>query len=259
MVRRGVPGYRSDMGTSPRARGRHEEGLAEVFAGIARRLRAESTPERTRDGVTRAAVDTVAGCDHAAIIIVRRRGGIETVAATDEVPVAVDTIQYESGQGPCLDALSAHETYLIQDLATDERWPRFSRAAAEATGVRSMLSFRLFVEEDTIGALNLYSRRIGAFDETARAVGSVLAAHAAIALDAAREKERADQLEEAVASNREIGMAVGILMAGGHITREEAFDRLRRASRYLNVKLRDVAARVVETGALPDRGTRPGP
>ena len=57
-----------------------------------------------------------------------------------------------------------------------------------------MLSFRLFVEEDTLGALNLYSRRVDAFDESARAVGAILAAHAAIALTTARTRDRADTL-----------------------------------------------------------------
>ena len=141
---------------------------------------------------------TVDGCDHASISIVRRQGTIETVASTDDVPNQVDAIQYNTGQGPCLNAISAHETYLIADLATDERWPALSRRAAEDTGARSMLSFRLSFEGDTIGALNLFSRPSRAFDEHGRAVGTVLAAHAAIALTAAQEHERADGLQDAL-------------------------------------------------------------
>ncbi len=55
-----------------------------------------------------------------------------------------------------------HETFKTDDLAADERWPKFSHRAAQETGVRSMLSFRLFIEEDTIGALNHYSKQRGA-------------------------------------------------------------------------------------------------
>jgi GAF domain-containing protein len=241
------------MGDTP------EDGLAEVFALIARQLQLETTPEKVVDRVTRAAVDTVEGCDHAAVSIVNRHGGIETIGATDDVPVAVDAIQYEVGQGPCLNAIAENEIFLIDDLAADERWPPFSHRAAKETGVRSMLSFRLFVRADTIGALNLYSRDVSAFDEQARAVGAILATHAALAVEAARDKERADQLDQALQSNREIGMAMGVLIARDRMTREEAFRVLRRASQHLNRKLRDVAVEVVDTGVVPDRPTPPGP
>jgi transcriptional regulator with GAF, ATPase, and Fis domain len=233
--------------------------LAEVFADIARQLQAEDTPEKVQERVSRAAVDTVDGCDHAAISVVHRRGAIETVGATDDVPHQVDAIQYEVGQGPCINAIAEHEVFLIDDLADDERWPPFSHRAAEETGVRSMLSFRLFLEDDVLGALNLYSRKVQAFDEHACAVGTVLAAHAAIAMQSAREHERADQLDRARLTSREIGTAVGVIMARSQMTQEEAFEVLRRASQHLNRKLRDVAAEVVETGQLPERPARPAP
>jgi transcriptional regulator with GAF, ATPase, and Fis domain len=230
--------------------------LAEVFADIARQLEAEISPERTQGRVTRAAVATVGGCDHAAISIVRRQGEVKTVAPTDVVPTLVDAIQYETGEGPCLTAIYEHATYLIDDLADDRRWPAFGRRAAEETGVRCMLSFRLFLRGDTIGALNLYSRRAAAFDEHDSAVGTVLAAHAAVAMAAAVEHERAEQLEAALGSSREIGMAMGVLMSRGRTSQDEAFDLLRRASQHLNRKLRDVAADVIETGELPGRPPR---
>jgi GAF domain-containing protein len=228
-----------------------QAALAGVFADIARRLQAETSPEGTQDRVTHTAVATVDGCDHAAISIVRRRGGLQTVSATDDVPQRVDAIQYEAGEGPCLDVLAERQTSVIDDLAADERWPAFSRRAVDETGVRSMLSFRLFVQGDTIGVLNLYSRRPAAFDEHGRAIGTVLAAHAAIAVSAAREREHAEQLEDALLSSREIGMAMGVLMGRGGMTQDEAFALLRQSSQHLRRKLRDIAADVVETGQLP--------
>jgi transcriptional regulator with GAF, ATPase, and Fis domain len=231
-------------------------GLAEMFAGIARQLQAESSPEKTRDRVTRAAVATVDGCDHAAISIVRRRGGIETVAATDDVPPRVDAIQYATRQGPCLDTIFEQQVCVTEDLAADERWPAFSRRAFEETGVRSMLSVRLFVQDNTIGALNLNSRQQAAFDEHASAVGTLLAAHASIALSAASEREHAEQMADALRTSREIGMAMGVLMGRSGVTEDEAFTMLRRASQHLHRKLREVAAEVVESGQLP-RTMRP--
>ena len=99
--------------------------------------------------------------------------------------------------------------------------------------------------------MNLYSRRPAAFDEHGYAVGAVLAAHGAIAMSAARQREQAEQLEDALRSSREIGMAMGVLMGCGGVTQDEAFTSLRNASQHLHRKLREVAAEVVATGQLP--------
>jgi DNA-binding response OmpR family regulator len=63
---------------------------------------------------------------------------------------------------------------------------------------------------------------------------------------------RANNLEVAVATNRRIGMAVGVLMAREKVTSETAFQRLRQQSNRTNRKLRDVADEVVLTGDLPE-------
>lgn len=232
--------------------GHESEGhLSELFADIARQLEAGGGPAEVLRRITASAVSVVPGCDQAGVSIVGRDGRIETRAATDEVPRQVDTIQYETGQGPCLEAIQQDETIVIHELARECRWPKFSRRAAELTGVSSMLSFRLFVEQGTIGALNLYSRRPDAFDEHSQAIGAVLAAHAAVAIVGSQQRERAENLETALRSSREIGIAIGILMARGLTTREQAFDTLREASQHLNIKLRDLASAIVETGELP--------
>ncbi|WP_255687318.1 GAF and ANTAR domain-containing protein [Pseudonocardia sp. TRM90224] len=229
--------------------------IAEAFANVARQLQGQGSPKKVLARVTCAGVEMVGGCDHAAVSIVRRNGRIETVAPTDGVPPAVDAVQHEVGQGPCLDAIAEHDTYLIDDLATDARWPSFSRRAFDATGVRSMLSFQLFVEEDTIGALSLYSRSAAAFDADDRALGTILATHAALAVRAAQDRERAANLDVALVSSRDIGVAMGVLMSAGLVSRDEAFTLLRRASQHLNRKLRDVALEVADTGEIPHRRT----
>lgn len=65
-------------------------------------------------------------------------------------------------------------------------------------------------------------------------------------------ENRADNLERALASNRTIGTAMGIVMAHERLTSEQAFDRLRQFSQGSNRKLRDVAEDVIFTGTLPD-------
>jgi AmiR/NasT family two-component response regulator len=59
-------------------------------------------------------------------------------------------------------------------------------------------------------------------------------------------------LQTAVQSRHMIGVAQGILMHNYGIGMEQAFEVLRRYSSHTNVKLREVARHVVESGDLPD-------
>ena len=228
--------------------GDRQGDLAEIFASVARELQAEGpSVQATLDRMVDLAVETIDGCDHAGISLVEGRK-ITTPAATDDIPVQVDAIQYEVDEGPCLDAIREHEVFQTDDLASERRWPKFSERAARETNVVSMLTYRLFVEENTLGGLNLYSASKAGFDADDRVVGSVFAAHAAVALSAAVKQQ---QMEEALQSRDVIGQAKGILMARQDVTAEEAFDMLRRASQRLNLKLREVAERVAANEKPP--------
>ncbi|HET7719043.1 MAG TPA: GAF and ANTAR domain-containing protein [Acidimicrobiales bacterium] len=222
-------------------------GSADAFAEMARALLAEDDVQHTLQKICDLAVETIDGCDHAGISFLKGRK-VDTPAASDDVPRMVDAIQYEVSEGPCLDAIRDHEVFETGDLGREDRWPHFASRAQRETGITSMLCFRLFVEGDTIGALNLYSKAGNAFGEESRTVGLVFAAHAAVALSSAIHDE---QMEEALQSRDLIGQAKGILMAREGITADQAFDMLRRASQRLNVKLRDVAGGIVERSAAP--------
>lgn len=171
------------------------------------------------------------------------------MAASSELAQQADGIQYELGTGPCIDAILDRTTYRPRDLTTDPRWPEYGRRVA-ALGLRSMMSYRMNMGAGLIGGLNIYSDQLDAFDDTAAAVGLLLATHGAIAASAVAHRTHAEQLERALASNRKIGMAIGILMATDKVTDEQAFDLLRIASQNTNRKLRDVAADVIECGTL---------
>lgn len=93
-----------------------------------------------------------------------------------------------------------------------------------------------------MGALNLYSSRPNAFDAQALATGSILAAHAAIAMSWARERE---YMQAAIDTRDVIGQAKGLLMARRNVTGDAAFELLRDASQRLNVKLYRVAEQVI--------------
>lgn len=225
-----------------------EHDLARYFAELVRAVQAEGAPTDTLQTVCELAVKVIRA-DHASISV-RRGDVLSTLATTGDLPEAVDRIQGETGEGPCVDGLLEHETYATGDLSGDGRWPRFSARVSQETGLRSMLSHRLFVREGSLGALNVYAARADAFAPGDLIVSEVFAAHAAIAVQAAEDQQRADNLEIALRSSRRIGTAIGILMASRRIDEQAAFDLLRRRSQDTNRKLADIAEDVVYTGLL---------
>ncbi len=224
------------------------DDLADVFAEVARDLLAEADLSAVLTRISRLAVETIDGARHCGVTTVHR-DRVETTGASDDVPRQVDQIQYDTGEGPCLDAIREHEVFETGDIRAERhRWQAFASRVADESGIRSMLSFRLFSGE-TMGALNLYSEDVDAFDDEDRHVGSVFAAHAAVAMDGARKVEN---MERALASRDVIATAKGMLMAQSGLSEEEAFDILRRASQRMNVKLREVARRVVAREPLEE-------
>ena len=219
--------------------------LAETFAEISGVLLAERDVQRTLDKMCVLLVDTIEGCNHAVVTVVHN-DHLDSPAASDDVGPAVDAIQFEVDDGPCVRAIKDHQTVVTDDLITERRWPQFSHRAVETTGVRSMLAFRLFVADDTLGSLNLYSRQPGAFTEESLAVGTIFAAHASAAFRAAQTKQDLAQLREVVETRELIGQAKGILMGRRGISSQAAMELLCRGAERLKIELRELARRVVQ-------------
>jgi GAF domain-containing protein len=194
----------------------------------------------------------VPGADDGSLSLVAARRTMVTEAAFTTFARTMDQLQEQTGEGPCLDAVYEQHTVLVADTAEDERWPQFN-ALACAGGVRSILALQLFVDGDNLGALNLYARRPQAFSEDAQHLGQMFASHAAMAYSTVRRQE---QLRRAVTTREVIGQAQGILMERHRITADEAFGMLVLASQHNNVKLRDLAERLVRTGTINDDGRR---
>jgi transcriptional regulator with GAF, ATPase, and Fis domain len=222
-------------------------GVAAALATMARDLLAQPTIKDTLDRVVAHAVDLVDGCEAAGILVVRD-GTVHTIAATHALARESDQIQGELGEGPCLNAtLDEEQVFRITDMAAAvDRWPRYAPAANEL-GIGSALGFLLFTEEENLGALNLYASRPRAFGERTEHIGWLLAAHASVAIASARTDA---QLREAIGTRQDIGEAIGIIMERHRVTQEQAFDLLRTESQTRNVKLRELARRVTETGDL---------
>jgi GAF domain-containing protein len=224
------------------------EALGSVMGRIARTLQEEhGDVDRTLASITSAAVDAVPGAESAGVSLVTGRR-VASRGATTELARELDELQTDVDEGPCLDALRNQETVLVEDFASDERWPRFA-AEASRRGAGSLLSFQLFTEGANLGALNLYARRPYSFHSHDETVGQVFAAHAAIALSAARQEEN---LRRAIDKRDMIGQAKGILMERYRLTAPRAFELLVLASSHTNRKLFDIADELTSTGAMPE-------
>lgn len=175
-----------------------------------------------------------------------------TVASTAPLAARVDDIQYEAGEGPCLESLETDDLVTVDALSDDQRWRTFGPRCADETGVQAMFSVRLFLTEQDRAALNFYASDVAAFDHVDHAVGAILAPLATITLQASIDHERAVHLRQALTNSRLIGAAIGILMSSRLLTQDQAFDALSQASQRLNRKLHDIAQEVAETGRLPE-------
>jgi len=213
----------------------------------------QETIETALRRVADLAVASVSSCDACGVSLLRG-DKVSTTVATHDVAQRADDHQYRTDEGPCLQAVRTGEIYKVDDMATETRWPRFAAAASEE-GVTSSYSLPLVVAGRTLGALNLYSLHspFGPDDER---VGQAFGRQAAVALANAqayqRSRDLVDQLNEALLSRDVIGQAKGILMATESLSADAAFERLRTMSQSGNVKLRDVARRVVD--AVGDGG-----
>lgn len=222
--------------------------LGDAMSRVARQLQEEhGDVEGTLLAITAAAVSTVPGAEECSISYVIGRRRVEPRASTSELPLQLDALQQELQEGPCLDAVWESTVVRVADIGSDGRWPAFGELAA-AQGIRSMMCFQLFVAGDQLGAMNLYSRQVHAFDDESQEIGQMFAGHAAIALAGAEHEEN---LRIGMNHRDLIGQAKGILMERYRLTAEQAFDVLARVSQEKNRKLVDVAGELADTGAMP--------
>lgn len=225
--------------------------MVEQFGQLAMSLADGSDQPLLQQRLVEFAVRGVPGAEHASLMLVTGNQRPRTVAHSDEMAHQWDQLQYRHGEGPGLVVIATNGVILAADLRTDGRWPRFASAMVDETAARGMLSVRLFLTASDRAALNLYTTRPGAFTDQSVATASMFAAYSSMALLAAARGDQVNHLTRALETNREIGVAIGILMAGGKLTQRQAFDQLRIASNTLNRKLRDIAADVTATRWLP--------
>ena len=217
-----------------------------------------------RDLLTRVAhfaVAAIPGADGAGLTLIEE-GHADTIVASAAFVAEVDAIQYSIVEGPCITAAQEGRTVRSGELSTDAQWPKFGPRIGRL-GVHSVLSLPLITSSGVVGAMNVYAHPQNAFSDHSARIGELFAVPAAIAvLNAqvlAQTKRLAGQLQTALTSRAVIDQALGILMSRTGSNADEAFDRLRERSQADNVKLRDVAQRVVDEAVRRARARHTNP
>ncbi|SOD73606.1 GAF domain-containing protein [Jatrophihabitans sp. GAS493] len=199
----------------------------------------------TLDAIISQAVQTIEPAEHAGVILVLN-GKLIPQATLGEPPYILDSLQQQTGSGPCIDSAREQSVISIDNMGTDTRWPKFIGQAI-SLGVSSMLCVPLWVDELRLGTLSLYGQKPDAFTPQHLQLAYLYATHAALAL---ADAQRTAQLLEALRNRDVIGQAKGILIERLKITPQEAFVQLSSASQRANVKLTVVAEHLVTTGEL---------
>lgn len=216
--------------------------MAAALTAAAKAINAPPSLSETLDAIVHAALRSVPGFDHVGISIRHRDGSIETMASTDGFVQDLDNLQYELGEGPCLDAIKEGRVLFIENARHEQRWPHYIPQAVQR-GLRAQMGICLYDDDRSVGGLNFYSTDCDTVGEESREIGELFAEHAAIALGRSRREEN---LTEALGSRQLIGQATGIVMERYQIGPDRAFQFLVRASQAGNIKLRDIAQEIVD-------------
>ena len=223
-----------------------------------RRVTAIPTDHDVVDGALRLVVElariSVNGADGVSVSLLRH-GELLTVAASDETIMEMDTEQYATGEGPCVDASLWGRWFHAESLDIETRWPSFT-PRARALGIKAILSSPLKAFEFPVGALNIYSRTASTFDVNAQETAAIYARKASLILSDARagvtDSQMAVRFQEALRSREIIAIAKGIVMEREGVSEDDAFTALRVLSLDGELPLLNKAEAVILSANQPE-------
>nr|WP_232290431.1 GAF and ANTAR domain-containing protein [Micromonospora sp. ATCC 39149] len=200
-------------------------------------------------GIAQASVVGVAWCGFTAL----RAGEPAGVAASDPALAGLDDLSH-APDSPAMSAIHRREMIIAEDLGRESRWPAWTARARQA-GVRGVISAPVDVDEQVIGAINLYASTPDALSTRHQLTAMLLAEHAGLLLAAVRGRERraaeATELDATLLGEGVVGQAIGVIMTQRGCRAPEALAVLRSAATSLDIPLREVAERLVATVSRP--------
>jgi GAF domain-containing protein len=207
------------------------------------------------DDVVKACVDLF-GVDGSGLMIADEQNTLRYVSSSDAPGRALEEVQSETGEGPCVDTFVHGTPVLTEDLGTEERWPR-SRQRIVEHGVLAVLGVPVRLDGVTVGSLDVYRDHPHVWDDSEREAltrySGVLEATLRAALAGRTAGELADQLQYALDNRVLIERAVGFVMGRAGVDAVGGFNLLRSVARDRRRKVAEVAREVLLTGTVPTR------
>jgi hypothetical protein len=182
---------------------------------------------------------------------------VTTVSSDGTLATALDEVQYQVGDGPCLSAARHQRAEQINAMIDDERWAQLSRQAV-SRGVHSSLSLPLPIRAP-VGALNFYGAVVDAYvPARTQALASLLARTVSILLTngpGRLEDLSSTTIQELMLTRSLIDRAQGMIMERDDIDATTAYHRLAVRSARQASSLADVARQVLtkDTSTIDNR------
>lgn len=198
----------------------------------------------------------------AGVLLADETDTLQVMATSTERGRALELLQIQNREGPCLDCVASGTVVASADLSADrDRWPTFAAEAVDA-GFPCVLALPLRLRHRVLGGLNLFATHPGALDAVDRTIGQAMADIAAISLlqeRALRESRLlSEQLQTALNARIMIEQAKGMLAERTGVDVETAYEQLRAFARSHNRRLR-VVARDLLDGSLAVEQLPEGP
>lgn len=194
----------------------------------------------------------VTGVTGAGIMLMAGDVARGSLCTTDGVSALIEQMQYDLGEGPCVDAYNEDRSVFEPDLAhpSTPRWLAFTGPVV-AAGALAVFGFPVQVGAVRLGALNLYNDRPGPLTDDQQADARVMAdvaAQAVLLLQADAPPDTvAAELETNANYQYVVHQASGMVAAQLDVTVGQALARLRAHAfgndRSLTEVVRDVVDR----------------
>ncbi len=196
---------------------------------------------------------SVSGAASVGLLLADHTGQLSFVAASSTAVQHLELFQLQNDEGPCLDCFRHQEPVIVNDLsAAVDRWPEFAPRAM-AAGLHAVHAFPMRLRDRTIGAMNVFGDVAQPLEPRDVRIIQAMADVATISIIQERSITRAEilteQLQGALNSRIVIEQAKGSIARALDLSVDEAFEVLRTRARRNQLRLTELAHRVV-TGSV---------
>jgi ANTAR domain len=190
----------------------------------------------------------VAACTGATAVLWRSEDTPVYAASHPDLPELAG-VEFSCGRGPAIDALAGGGPVSCPDMLEETRWPEYADAALRC-GVRCCITLAYRPDGDAV-TLSLFGARPRSLESGQLALAELLTAFGGAMMGNAAEygdTQRAALEWRAAAESRTlVDQAKGMLMHALGCNAEDALARMRQISQEQNLRVTDVAQRIIDS------------